>query len=147
MKKMDISGPCGFWGASPTRFLVMGILLLAAHVGAQRALNVIAAYTAPALQFWLVLAAALVFCLLMLAIYLGLVRLMERRGAVELSLRPGARLVIAGLAFGFAMFCAVYAVFWAQGVVRWQGVNSAVDVGRVLALDAFSFLFAMQLTV
>jgi membrane protease YdiL (CAAX protease family) len=114
----------------------MGIVLLAAHVGAQRALNVIAAYTAPALQFWLVLAAALVFCLLLLAIYVGLVRVMERRGAVELSLRPGARLVIAGLAFGFAMFCAVYAVFWAQGVVRWQGVNGAVDVGRVLALDS-----------
>ena len=85
LKKTDISGPCGFWGASPTRFLVMSILLLAAHVGAQRALKVIAAYTAPALQFWLLLAAALVFCLLMLAIYLGLVRLMERRGAVELS--------------------------------------------------------------
>lgn len=70
----------------------------------------------------------------MLALYAGLVRLLEPRRSPELALARGGRLALAGLFVGAALFCGVYAVLWAYGVARFEGVNRVTNAAFPLAM-------------
>ncbi|MDE2110319.1 MAG: CPBP family intramembrane metalloprotease [Alphaproteobacteria bacterium] len=68
-------------------------------------------------------AAALVLCAVLVGIYVGLVRWIEWRRARELALLRGIPRLIGGAAFGFVLFCIVYAVLWAMGIAHWHGIS------------------------
>jgi membrane protease YdiL (CAAX protease family) len=84
-------------------------------------------------------AAALGIGVTLLAIYVLLVRLIERRWARELSPVRGLPLAIGGALFGLALFCAIYAVLWALGIAQWQGITG---FGDFLTLSLFSTVLA-----
>jgi membrane protease YdiL (CAAX protease family) len=129
------TGPRGFWGAAPVRFLVMGVVLLLAYVGPQVAAQVQAGHAAAALRPAMTLAGAAVGGLLTVGLYICLVRLMERRAASELAPGPGVGLVVIGLIMGVLLFCAVYAVFFWQGLARSLSMGGVADIGRVFAVS------------
>jgi preprotein translocase subunit Sec61beta len=57
-------------------------------------------------------------CVLLLLLYAGLVRVLERREPSELALDPGAVLAVAGTAGGVLLFSLVMAAFFALGVAH-----------------------------
>lgn len=59
--------------------------------------------------------------------YLILVRFIERRRPVELSLRPALRETAVGLAFGAILITSVIAVLWVAGAYRVAGTDPAAD--------------------
>ena len=115
------------------RLILFFVLPVTAYVGAQLALPQIAKHVPKDNAQVVVLAAAFGLCLLMVGVYTLLVRWVEGRHARELSPFRGLPLVIGGAVFGFALFCAVYAVLWAMGIAHWQGMTGiAVAVSAVV---------------
>ena len=127
-------GPRGFWGAAPTRFFVMFVVLVLAYAAGQIALLAISARAPRPPLSWLGVVAAPLLGGMLLAIYIGLARLLEHRQTPELAVDPGGRLVLGGIAVGATLFCATYLTLWAYGVVRIEGVNGAADVAAPLAM-------------
>jgi hypothetical protein len=66
------------------------------------------------------------------------VRLFERRAVEELALRPGVRWVGLGIALGFGLFVAVYAVLTAMGVATWAGFQGFSGMGPMLLMAVMS---------
>ena len=71
-------------------------------------------------------------CLGMMGLYAVLVRLFERRWPSEA--RPRLGLMSFGIVLGVALFCTVYAVYAAMGVVTFHGVNGLGGVRQLLLL-------------
>lgn len=139
MNTTTVCGPRGFWGAAPTRFFVMFVVLVLAYAGGQIALLTLAARPPVALRAALSLAAAPLLCAILLGLYLGLVRLLERRRRYpELASRRALGLTLAGLVVGVTLFCAVYAVLWAFGAARFDGVNGLAGAAMPLAMAALA---------
>jgi hypothetical protein len=112
----------------------MFVALVLAYGGGQVALMAISKHAPAALGSPLAVIAAPLLCAVLLALYVGLIRLFEGRRSPELALRPGARLALAGLLVGVTLFCAVYAVLWAFGVARFEGVNGVAGAAIPLAM-------------
>ncbi len=129
-----MTGPRGFWGAAPTRLFVFFVVLVLAYAAGQLSLMTIAGRAPPPARSWLVVAALAPLAATVLALYVGLVRLFERRAASELAARPGGALAAGGLLLGAALFFAVYLVLCAQGVARFEGLNPSRDVSLPFAL-------------
>ena len=130
-----ISGPRGFWGAAPTRLFAMFIVLVLAYAGTQIAILVISTkMPGAAVRLWLPMVAAPLLAGALLAIYVSLVRMMERRTPAELAPKPGGLLVLAGLALGVLLFCSVYAVLWAYGAAHFIGFNGPAGMALPLAM-------------
>jgi membrane protease YdiL (CAAX protease family) len=118
---------------APVRLVLFFVVLLAAYAGGQIALLQLAKVAPPGEAQLVAIAATLAVCAALLGIYALLVRWIERRKAEELATSPGLRLALSGAAFGFVLFCVVYAVLWAMGVARWEGVaRTGSLVGPVL---------------
>jgi membrane protease YdiL (CAAX protease family) len=104
------------------RLILSFIILAGAYIGAQIAIAY-AVKAAPAKYAPDVrIAAILAACGLLLAVYVLVVRLFERRRAEELAAGAGAPQAIGGAILGFVLFCAVYAILMAMGVAHWGGV-------------------------
>ena len=71
-------------------------------------------------------------CLLLL--YAGLVRVLERRRADELALRPGVRWLGIGVLTGFALFNLVCGTLVLAGVFRWGGFNGFAGAGPAMLM-------------
>jgi membrane protease YdiL (CAAX protease family) len=132
----------GWWRAFSSialvRWLLMGAVLLAGYIGCQIAM-VLVARTWPALpKDTVVLAGPAVSSVVLLGLYAGLVRLFEHRRARELDLGPGVGWAALGVAIGFGLFCIVYAVFLALGLVSWRGLLSPEGVWPVVMFTAFT---------
>jgi membrane protease YdiL (CAAX protease family) len=109
--------------------VLMTVILLAADVVLQVLLWRLTARL-PASQAGAAgLAGAVVSALALLVVYAGLVRLFEQRKASELSLGRGLGWAVLGVALGFGLFCALYAIFFAIGVAHWNGLTGAPGLG------------------
>ena len=73
--------------------------------------------------------AAILLCGALITLYIGLVRLLERRRSLELAPRPGAVLALGGVVIGVALFGAVYAVLAVEGVARFEGLTGVFAAG------------------
>ncbi len=75
-------------------------------------------------------------CLGLVGLYALLVRLFERRWPTEA--RPAPGLALLGLAIGFGLFCAVYAVLSVMGVAHFGGINGFAGIGTVFLMALIS---------
>ena len=117
------------------RLVAMGLLMATALAGVELfhfAFGV--RRLAPGLDF----AAMLALCAAMTGLYAVLVRLFERRWPRELALGKGVGWAALGIAIGFGLFCSVYAIFTAMGLVDWGGFRGLVGVGPMLLVAAVS---------
>src|SRR5579862_7707745 len=120
---------------APLRLVLMLIVQLAALIGVQLLhCAVLAKHTSPVLDELLTLGA----CVALLGVYSVLVLLFERRKAEELALRPGVRWAGLGLALGFGLFVAVYAVLSLAGVAAWAGFQGVSGVPPMLLMAVMS---------
>jgi membrane protease YdiL (CAAX protease family) len=118
---------------APVRLIVFFVVLVAAYAGGQLALRQVSKVAASSAAHVVEIAATLAVSAALLGIYAMLVRWIERRNASELAASPGFSLALSGAALGFTLFCIVYAVLWAMGVARWQGIARAGSlIGPVL---------------
>lgn len=107
---------------APIRLLAFFVVLLAAYVGVQLAQKQISSMTPAQGRVIIDAVVALALSAALFGVYTLLVRWLERREPTELATSPGIPLAIGGAALGFALFCIVYAILWAMGVARWNGV-------------------------
>src|SRR5665213_3762529 len=116
------------------RLLIFFMILVAGYGGLQIVgLKIAQRLAAP----WGALAGAaagLALAGLLLALYAGLTRLVERRRAVEIAFWPTGAAV--GAALGLGLFCAAYAVLWALGLAHVDGISA--DPTRILAIAMVS---------
>ncbi len=117
---------------SAARKIAFFVVLLAAYIGAQLSYQWAGRY-APGGADWAALAAALVLSAALLALYAGVVRLLERRAARELA--PAPRQGVAGIILGLALFSSVFGLLRVMGVARWHGASVGFDVLPVLAVS------------
>ena len=75
-------------------------------------------------------------CLGLVGLYALLVRLFERRWPTEA--RPAPGLALMGLAIGFGLFCAVYAVLSLMGVAHFAGFNGFAGIGTIVLMALIS---------
>lgn len=111
------------------RLPVFFVLLLAGDVGAQLARIRVTRHAAA--PDWLALTTALLLAAALIAIYAGLVRILECRGARELAPRPAQ--AGTGILLGLALFSSVFGLLHVIGVATWHGVATRYDVVPVLA--------------
>lgn len=117
------------WMAA-ARKIAFFVILLAAYIGAQFGYLLAGRYP-PGGADWVLLAAGLLLSAVLLALYVGLVRLLERRAARELA--PATTQAVAGIILGVALFSSVFGLLHVIGVARWLGVSARFDVIPVLA--------------
>jgi uncharacterized protein len=112
------------------RLVLFFVVLVAAYVGTQLALQQISKVTPPPAAIVVAIMATVALSAALLGIYVVLVRRVEHREARELAASTAVPLVVVGAVLGFALFCIVYAVLWAMGVAQWRGV---ARLGSVIA--------------
>jgi membrane protease YdiL (CAAX protease family) len=136
----------GFFNSTPVRFFIFSVSLIALDIGAQFALA-LASRRLPRLDPGLMTASVILpACVLLLLLYAGLVRVLERRKPSELALDPGAGLAVAGAAGGVLLFSLVMATFFALGVARLAGGGDSSEI-VVMALMAALAAFAEELAI
>lgn len=123
------SSPASPWLAA-ARKIGFFVALLAAYIGAQLG-HGWALRLAPGSPDWAALGAGLLLSAALLGLYVGLVRLLERRAARELAPAPTQAAV--GIILGLALFSSVFGLLHVIGVARWHGVSARFDVIPVLA--------------
>jgi hypothetical protein len=115
------------------RLIVMFVVQLAALIGVQLLhFDVLAKRLPPALDTALTLAAILG----LLGVYALLVRIFERRSAVELAL--SARWAGLGIALGLSLFVALYAILTLMGVATWAGFRGFSGLTPMLLMAVMS---------
>jgi hypothetical protein len=115
------------------RLLVMFVVMAATLTGGQIVRHQFGGSHRPAV---LDIAVTLILCAATLGIYIGLVRLFERRAAAELT--PGWRWAGLGALIGFCIFCAVYGVLGLMGVASWAGFQGLAGVSPALMVAAMA---------
>ncbi len=113
------------------RLIVFGIVLLAGDTAAQLTRIVLMRHAPEWGSDWIVLGGAAVLAAALIALYGGLVRVLERRKALEA--RFSARRLMLGVGVGTALFTTVFGVLSALGVVQWRGLSPHADVFPQLA--------------
>lgn len=116
------------------RLVLMLTAQLGALIGVQLLGLVLAKHTSPMVVKWLMFGASVA----LLGVYTGMVRIFERRAADELALRPGVRWAGLGIAIGFGLFVAVYAVLSAMGVATWAGFQGFAGAPPMLLMAVMS---------
>lgn len=116
------------------RLLVFPVVLIAAVIGLQIARSKIVPKAPGPVHDGLNLAWAVVFVVVMLAVYVLLVRGLEARAADELAPRKAARGLAAGLALGTGLFAAVFAVLSLIGVARIDGLAGRAGMATAAAM-------------
>jgi hypothetical protein len=115
------------------RLLIFFAVLLAADIGAQFGRLWAIRHAPPGRLDWVSLGSALLLATILLSIYVGLVRSLERRRTRELE--PRILHVIAGIFLGLALFSSVFGLLHLIGVAQWRGVSAAgFDVIPMLAV-------------
>ncbi|HEX5459223.1 MAG TPA: CPBP family intramembrane glutamic endopeptidase [Steroidobacteraceae bacterium] len=115
------------------RLLIFFAVLLAADIGAQFGRLWAIRHAPPGGSDWASLGAALLFAAILLGLYTGLVRSLERRATRELA--PRVIQAVAGIILGLALFSGVFGLLHVIGVAQWQGVSAAgFDVIPMLAV-------------
>ena len=120
------------------RLILFFMVLVAAYGGVQIALMEIAKKIPKHSAEVLALGGVVVSSAVLIGVYVLLVRWIERRKARELAPARAFPLAIGGAVFGFVIFCIVYAIFWAMGVARWQGVSFSGAVIPALSMGILS---------
>jgi hypothetical protein len=116
----------GFWMWWPLRLVALFVVLCSAYVGGQFSMHYLAKSSSLRFQAAFLLADAVVCAWLVCYLYRLLVRWMEGRKAEELAWNQQAGpLIFAGVCLGALLFCAVYALLFAFGVVSFHGFGSA----------------------
>jgi membrane protease YdiL (CAAX protease family) len=117
------------------RMLLFATSLLAALIGLQELIALVAhRLPRPVWPLWLV-CAELLFSALMLALYRGEVRYFERRDVAELATDSAARRVATGMILGAALFSTVFATLAIGGYVRHAGFRSFTGLPTQLAMS------------
>lgn len=115
------------------RLLIFFAVLLAADIGAQLGRVWAIRHAPPGHLDGVSLGSALLLAAILLSVYVGLVRSLERRPTLELQ--PRILHVIAGMFLGLALFSSVFGLLHVIGVAQWRGVSAAgFDVIPMLAV-------------
>jgi uncharacterized protein len=121
---------------APARLIVMTITLLLLLLVLQSGARFLAHAVYGATRAAVAVLAELTVCAVMVLVYRGEVRWLERRAAEELGGAGSARLVLYGAILGAALFAGVYAVLSSAGVVAYAGPGSAAGALTTAALSA-----------
>ena len=105
------------------RLLIFFAILLAADIGAQFARIWPIRHAPSGYRDWVSLGSALLLAVILLSVYVGLVRSLERRAARELE--PRISHAIGGILLGLALFSSVFGLLQVIGVAQWQGISAA----------------------
>jgi membrane protease YdiL (CAAX protease family) len=105
------------------RLILYFLVLYPAYIGARISLSLIAERVPKEHAGAILFGATAGLCIPLIAVYVLLVRLVERRKVIELAPVRGIPLVLGGAVLGFALFCTVYAALWALGVAHWEGIS------------------------
>jgi len=84
---------------------------------------------------------SLLLIALLLAVYTGLVRWLERRNAIEIRLRPGAAQLPIGALIGMSLMSAVLLVLWALNAASFGPGSGLEGVGIGLAAALLAAVF------
>ena len=115
------------------RLLIFFAVLLAADIGAQFGRLWAIRHAPPGGRDWALLGSALLLAAVLLSLYVGLVRSLERRAIRELQ--PRVIQTVAGIILGLALFSSVFGLLHVMGVAQWQGVSAGgFDVIPMLAV-------------
>jgi uncharacterized protein len=121
------------------RLVLFFVLLVIAGFGTKGLLNgYILPNLAPDLRDAIELGANIVICVLMISVYALLVGVFERRDILELRLKRGIPQAIGGIILAVAMFCLIYAVFFALHAARWQGFAGTTYLIAMVTMALFS---------
>ena len=123
------------WRSWPVRLLIFFFALIAAYIGCQLAIIYLAKHPAIPYRDAAMIAAALLLPWLLIALYSGLVRWLERRNAEELRLARAPFGMIGGAAIGVFLFCTVYGVLAVLGVAHFQGYGTTVGLAFAFSIS------------
>jgi hypothetical protein len=142
MKGAAAPAKTGFWGTLPRVALIRLIIFFLALTLADAAVFIlpveIAKRLPEAAREPVMLGGVIVLALVLLVIYTGLVRLIERRRARELALVTGISFAIGGAVFGFALFAAVFAVLCGLGGAQYNGFVGFAGIVPALIMGVVS---------
>ena len=128
----------GFWSWSLLRLVVLFVATLVLYGGGQ-VLTFMAADKLTQYPKWqIILAGTFITVIVMIVAYRALIRWTEKRAATELGSGNALTLTANGILVGLVLFCAVYAVLWVAGTVKFTGLNPVMSVVPVLAISISS---------
>ncbi|HEY2782939.1 MAG TPA: CPBP family intramembrane glutamic endopeptidase [Steroidobacteraceae bacterium] len=93
------------------------------------------------LHAWLAILRNLIVAGLVLAIYILMVRWLERRSAIELDPRKGSTQFPAGAVLGVAMMAFVYAILWSANIAAFGPGTGLAGLGAGLAAAFLAAVF------
>jgi uncharacterized protein len=121
------------------RLFVFFFVLALAYAGPQILLKLqILPHTPEHLRHIVVLGTNLVICVLAISLYALLVGWLERRHIIELRLRPGVKLLGAGLVLAVFMFILVYGALLGAKAATWQGFGTTAWLMPMAAMAILS---------
>jgi len=132
------SGAGGIWRFWPLRLVLFFIVLVALYAGTQIAMLALPAKLSGFPPQSVAVAAALLGCAVIVAVYRLLVRWTERRPAAELSAHRAVPRFVGGALIGFLLFAGVCAILYLCGVAAFGGWNGVQN----LAMAASTSLLA-----
>ena len=89
-------------------------------------------------QAWFVVLADVAMIVTVWLVYVGYVRLFERRAAVELSTKNAPREFALGAAIGFGLFTATIACLWLGGFYQVEGLGRIPSASTLMGLGLFA---------
>lgn len=122
--------------SSLVRLPVFFAVLLAAYIAAQFGRAWMIRHSPAGGADWARLGTALLLAAVLLGVYVGLVRSLERRATHELAPRPFQ--AIAGITLGLALFSSVFGLLHIIGVASWQGLATHFDAIPMLSAAIFA---------
>jgi len=125
------------------RVAVYLVVLFGAYIGLQLVVSAVA-HRLPKTEHTIVdVVGFIALSLVMLAVYVLLVRMVERRKVHEIRFAP--LLWTGGTLLGAAMFLGVYVALWRLGVARWLGFSTDAAILLPFAVE-FAASFGEELT-
>lgn len=106
------------------RLFVFFLVLALAYAGPQILAQLSMPHVDAALRQWVFLGVAVATSLLSISAYAILVAIFEKRHVIDMDLRRGIPLLIAGLVLAMILFASVYAVFFGLKVASWKGFGA-----------------------
>ncbi|MGI8839331.1 MAG: CPBP family intramembrane glutamic endopeptidase [Caulobacteraceae bacterium] len=118
------------------RLLIFFLVLVTGYAGAQIAGLKVAALVGTPWGRLVGAAVGMALAALLLAVYAGLTRVIERRRAAEIAFWPGGALI--GALLGFGLFCAAYAVLWTLGYAHVDGLSAGTTAVFAIAMTSIA---------
>lgn len=122
----------GHWAV--VRVVVFAVVLIVGLIASTLATNPLIPPAPSPLHHPLLLVRNLLSPALLLGLYILTVRWLERRGATELDLRPGAPQLLIGAAVGVVLMATVYLVLWSLGLAAFGPGTGLEGLGGGLAV-------------